>query len=776
MKSIPEKKRSDKGRPAKPIALAVKPSGIPRELTDLDQWVVWQYTWKNDDWTKPPYDAKTDGLASTTNGTTWCDYQTALAAYRKGEWDGIGFVPTPEAGIVGIDLDHCRDKDTGKVEKWAQEYIDRLDTYTELSPSREGFRLFLVGTKPGARCKKGDIEIYNGLTAEGKQGGRFLTITGHHVDGTPTTINRRPEAIASFYSSVFSTNGDGKAATTARKIGTPSKNGKATGNSGLTDHDVLSRMLSSKHCDKASKLWRGDTAGYVSHSEADAALCSYLAFWTGKDTEQIDRLFRRSGLMRPKWDRGDYRGKTIGLAIAGCTETYKAPEKATPATTATPFPVDTLPEPFQSYVVAASKAVGCDASMVALPLLAAIAGAIGNTRRVELKAGWQEAVNLWCVIIGYSGDLKSPALDAALAPVRARQTAAVKTWQAETEASVGTGKPPTCKRYIVGDTTIEALASLLAENPRGLLLARDELSGWLGGFDQYKAKGRGGDVPHWLELHRGGQLLVDRKTGPQKTIHVERASVSVAGGIQPEPARQALSRGHFDDGLAARLLLAWPARKPRKWTNRAIDPEQADAVAKAFDALYRLDFDAANSPRVLSLSAQAKEAFVEFFDRHGQEQIDLDGPLAAAWAKLEAYAARLSLVLELATWAATGEPELGPGVVRGDAMRKAITLTEWFGNEARRAYAAFSETEAEKDQRELLAWLQRRGGTATAREVQQGVWRFHGDGDGAEKALSELVKAGMGEWHEVKKATGRPTHRFTLTASTKPEKTQEKTS
>ena len=139
--------------------------------------------------------------------------------------------------------------------------------------------------------------------------------------------------------------------------------------------------------------------------------------------------------------------------------------------------------------------------------------------------------------------------------------------------------PPVCQRLIVSDTTIEALADRLADNSRGLLLQRDELRGWLDSFNQYK-QGRGPDVAHWLTIHGARDLLVDRKTGEKTTIYAPRAAVSITGGIQPAILRQAFGQKHFEDGLAARLLLAMPPRKFKRWTEAEISLADEQAMGE----------------------------------------------------------------------------------------------------------------------------------------------------------------------------------------------------
>src|SRR5260370_2878451 len=107
-------------RSEKPVPLLLLPDKIPQELRDIAQWVVWRYQWRKDKWTKPPYCARSGKPAKTSDPETWCDYPTALASYKSSKCDGIGIVLTEALGIVGIDLDKCRDADSGRIQSWAQ--------------------------------------------------------------------------------------------------------------------------------------------------------------------------------------------------------------------------------------------------------------------------------------------------------------------------------------------------------------------------------------------------------------------------------------------------------------------------------------------------------------------------------------------------------------------------------------------------------------------------------------------------------------------------------
>src|SRR5262245_61850795 len=193
-------------------------------------------------------------------------------------------------------------------------------------------------------------------------------------------------------------------------------------------------------------------------------------------------------------------------------------------------------------------------------------------------------------------------------------------------------------------------------NPRGLLLARDELAGWIGSFDRYSGKGKAGaDVANWLSMFNAESIIVDRKTGTPRTIHVPQAAICVTGGIQPGILQRALGTEHRESGLAARLLLTCPPRKAKKWTEADIDPRAEAALAGIFDRLYERqpnEDDGEARPMPVRLDAPAKSAWTAYYDAHATEHAELTGDLSAAWSKLEEYAARLALVVHFARWAA----------------------------------------------------------------------------------------------------------------------------
>ncbi|REK17367.1 MAG: DUF3987 domain-containing protein [Planctomycetota bacterium] len=455
-----------------------------------------------------------------------------------------------------------------------------------------------------------------------------------------------------------------------------------------------------------------------------------------------------------------------------------------------PFPVHALPEPFRSFVSDGAKAIGCDPSYVALPTLTTIAAAIGNTRRIQLKRGWTVPAILWTAIVGESGTAKTPAFKLAMRPIRERQRKALARYEEEAHqyeidlahyekklaewkrdkktAEDPPEKPdaPQAERCIVSDTTVEALAPILLANPRGLLLARDELAGWIGSFDRYAGGKGGADAAHWLSMHNGESIIVDRKTGHPRTIFVPQAAVCVCGGIQPAILHRALGTEHRESGLAARLLVACPPRKAKRWTEADIDPKAETEIKRLIERLCDLQpttgDDGEPRPVVIGLTPEAKAAWKAYYNNHAQEQVDLAGDLSAAWSKLEEYAARLALVVHVARWAADDPTLASADVVDEVSMEAGIVLATWFKGEARRVYALLGESEEDREQRRLVEWLERKGGSATPRDVRMGCRWLREPGE-AEAALEQLVRDGWGHWEQTPSGRrGQPTRRFRL--------------
>lgn len=305
---------------ASSVPLAVEVDNIPAELRTLSQWVTWRIDASDNKPTKVPYDARTGRRAKSNDPSTWCDFGAAVAAYRTGRYAGIGFMLGEGDGLAGVDLDHVLDPDTGEIEEWAIEVIERFGgSYVERSPSGTGFRIFCRGKpqRSGKGTPQKRVEVY------AHPSHRYLTVTGRWWPDSATTVTDQQAALDWLHDRFFAA---------ADKPASPPP--APTGPADLDDDAVVQKIISSKQGQKFLDLWAGNPGSDA--SAADLSLCSILAFWVDRDPVRIDRLFRRSGLYRnpgraQKWDRKHYAdGRTYGQAtvdraISSTTETYRPP-------------------------------------------------------------------------------------------------------------------------------------------------------------------------------------------------------------------------------------------------------------------------------------------------------------------------------------------------------------------------------------------------------------------------------------------------------------------
>ena len=285
-------------------------AAVPAELRVLPQWVGWR---READQNRPEKPRKVlmrpaspDRRADSTDPRSWGTFDQASEALAlTPTWAGLGFVFTEESGIVGADLDPpARNAQTGELASWAREIVQDLDSYTEVSPSRAGLHILAYGMLPIGRRRRGPVEMYST--------GRYFTVTGLHLEGTPRRIAWREEALAQVHARWIE----------PRLAAVPVAQPPASSQNVcyLPDRELLERAFRARNGDRVAALFAGERTGYSSPSEADLALCSHLAYWTNGDAGRIDALFRQSGLFRPKWDerRGDrtYGAQTITIALA----------------------------------------------------------------------------------------------------------------------------------------------------------------------------------------------------------------------------------------------------------------------------------------------------------------------------------------------------------------------------------------------------------------------------------------------------------------------------
>lgn len=320
---------------------------LPADLRENGRFCLWRYEERDGQRAKVPYDPLNGEKARANDPNTFSDFATAerVLERRPERFRGLGIGLFGD--LVGVDIDHCLDAD-GELSPLARDVVELLDSYAERSPSGTG--LHILCRAPGFAFDAAQYYTKNSalgleVYAAG-QTSRYLTVTGDVVHDAP--IRTCPEALRELLERYMrrggKAEGSGEILVNYKELARAAGSDIHTGNTWsdtpvdntagaaqereeaalLDDAEVLDRMLQSAKGADIAELWAGEweELGFSSQSEADLALCNHLAFFTNRNAEQMDRLFRQSGLMRDKWDRpqsgSTYGALTVERAIRDC--------------------------------------------------------------------------------------------------------------------------------------------------------------------------------------------------------------------------------------------------------------------------------------------------------------------------------------------------------------------------------------------------------------------------------------------------------------------------
>lgn len=439
------------------------------------------------------------------------------------------------------------------------------------------------------------------------------------------------------------------------------------------------------------------------------------------------------------------------------------------------FPLDVFSAEWEKWIIDAAKAAASPVDYVVLPLMASASALIGNARWAQATPGWREPPHLWLGVVGDSGSSKSPGADCLLRDVlpiiehrmlghfperMAEWRAAAEAhkakneaWEKDVRAAQKSGSPPPAPptdtippepqapRLRQNDVTIEKVASLLAgAAPKGLLMARDELVGFLLGTTSYNDAGRA----FWLEAYGGRPYRVERQKSPEPII-VQHLAVALIGGTQPEKLAEMFREA--DDGLLARIAWAWPNPVPFQISRNAPDVEFAIA---ALDKLRLLELTPAMretpaAPFFVPLADSAVPMLEKFANTMLTEQQGTGGLLRSAYGKARGLTLRLSLTLEMLDWAGRDGVAPPPDTISEAALANACGLVaNYFMPMSARVYGDAATPAGERNAATLAKWIMReKPSEVHVRRVQREV-RLPGlnTADAIHAAAGLLIEAG----------------------------------
>ncbi len=319
--------------------------------------------------------------------------------------------------------------------------------------------------------------------------------------------------------------------------------------------------------------------------------------------------------------------------------------------------------------------------MLALPLLVTLGAAIGNSRTIRVNSTWQQSTAIYGAVVAETGSMKTPVLKLVTDPLRNAQTEHRRTW--------------------TSDTTVERFAELLHDQPRGLLIYTDELTGFFRSMNQYK-KG-GADREFYLSSWSSESFVIDRKqvTAEHKkvSIHVPRPFVSFVGCIPPALIPKLTLGESLEDGFLQRILFAEPRAVPVRLVKEGIGPSVLATYAELVTSLLALDGQA-GEPQVLDLTPGAWDRYQQWHDAHCElsEGENVSSALRGFYSKHKGYCLRLALI-----HAVSSDPDACQ--VDVESVQAAIEQTEYFKQQAAQVVSRLNVGVGTVGSKEYRVWL-----------------------------------------------------------------------
>lgn len=689
-------------------------------LLSEPRWVAWRFVRRGKDLTKVPFQSN-GKAASSTNPATWA---TAMDLEGLEGFDGMGIVLVGD-GIGGIDLDHCRNPQTGEIDPWAAEIIARFNSYSEVSPSGTGVKILARGAPeslPGNKYTPSGVEPKGDKVphADVYLTGRYFTITGEILPGSPDEIRDAGPALTSapawgWLSKLL----------TPKPAARPESAPTPLPSSAVMDDALLARMEASK---QVARLWREGKDGGGDRSANDLALASTMSLvgfspaeiraaleaypqgqigsgkLQGKDAErQLGRLIQKAQAAQepPPWDREPE-------PLEG-----GAPE---------PLPLEKLPDALRRHIRSVAGALQVPEDLPAALALGVLSASVAGKVRVAVRSAWSEPVQIWTAAILPSGARKSPTFKTMLEPlvkweletvrrlapkvaaagdeleIAQKTLAILKDKRAKDPSSVSGSEifqarerveelkaaMPHEGRILLGDVTADSMVMrLAAQKGVGAIMEPepDLFKGLLSGrYDPSK----GGRLAEVNKGYDGERFLVDRVGRGGLDVHNPALTLTIC--LQPGIIESLEQKGAMrDQGTLARFLWVYPPDSVgRRLTGKAVPPLDLEAqrdYAKVIENLLEArdmgpDALGAPTPHLMRLAPEAV-SLLEDFEARLERSMGLgeENEKIRDWAsKAMGRAVRIAVLLEAAERAANNQPPFA-GAVGAWAMEAALEIT-----------------------------------------------------------------------------------------------------
>ena len=367
------------------------------------------------------------------------------------------------------------------------------------------------------------------------------------------------------------------------------------------------------------------------------------------------------------------------------------------------FPVEVFPPPFQEIIKATHDHLGFSIDFISASMLYAVSVAIGNTYKVEIKRGFREAAVLYIAIVGRTGTNKSHPLSFALQPLMEHDMNTYKQYEQQRleydKAIILTKKErdrqdlaepvkPVWQKILLSDFTPEALAEVHKFNKRGIGVSVDELAGWFKNFNRYN---NGSEMEFWLSTWSGKPVNIDRKSG--EPTYIPFPFICVIGTIQNSILKELAKGDRTKNGFFDRILFVIPDDlKKLPWSETEINPDiltnWQSIIKKLLNVPIHFDETLNPLPEILHFTPEAHRLLFDW-QRGNADQCNRseNEAICGIYSKLEMYAARLALVLEMIRWACNLSTKQAIGI---EATRGALQLVEYFKRSAIKAYSIIS--------------------------------------------------------------------------------------